>query len=1064
MWGLEQFSKTAFDSFGNRLCGGGFPGGMALPVVLPSGGFGFQARKCRIGGKDMEFRGTALILRSVVRAVLAVLIFSFCAQAGLDDQSAALLVSNRNPETNIHISLRVDKPFARAGEAITITAETDRDCRLRILYLDHSGRVSVIWPSGEPELNGRVQAFRRIAVPEPGSGFKFVLDGRDPIERFVAYATTEKDAILTERDFKPASAKGLREFIGGYRELRNVFVRRTAELPRHVRWGTAQLTVQVGPAGSGAPPATVLDEPFDLTGPPTRRIVLYKDEYGRPVSLGTMATKKIIDYPDRQVITLEEPRRFAGNFFGRDSQVLPADDLNRILLRCGHIDTQARMPSVPKSLEIRPTPGKQLFIVQFPGPIKQEWLERLKTDCGRGVRLLSYIPNNAYLIWTDERSRFALKGMTTGSELLQWTGPFHPAYKIDPVLVEAAERDTFSDWSYGRDFLGEEHDSAGFLSKRFRQIEKELSSEYSGRTVQRVSIQLVDHPGVYESLRMVQSKAVSILDGPWTVGPCRNIAVEVEKKALAGIAALQDVVSIENYPESEFFGERQAMIAAGFLMPSGDRPSGPGYLRWLARTNIGKEFDFVIDVMDSGFDRGHISGAEVHEDFFDDTGKSRLKYAQTVKDGQVITSPASALADGLGHGTHVAGILVGLNNRGLKPVKDSEGYQYGLGLAPYALIGASKVILGNRGVADALKLLVPAAYGNGARISNNSWGAMKPTSSYGTYSKFFDIAIRDAQPAIPGNQEYVVVFSAGNSGPKKKSIGDFGSTAKNTLVVGNSESWFYPRQFKDSDDVRDIAQDSSRGPTQDGRFKPDLVAPGTQIVAAASGVPDMEFKKYYFPRGQKRYLSLRGTSMAAPAVTGAAALIRRSFETRRIPAPSPAMTKALLMNSTTYMTGNGANDDLPSNNQGMGRLNLGMALDGTPRLLVDQTKVFDNTGATFVVQGRIADPGKPFRVTLAWTDAPGAAFSAPWVNNLDLEVKVNGQLYRGNNFKKDKSQRGGKPDTRNNVESVWLPAGTTGDFVVTVRAGNIAGDGIPHQGDVTDQDFALVVYNATQNR
>jgi hypothetical protein len=42
---------------------------------------------------------------------------------------------------------------------------------------------------------------------------------------------------------------------------------------------------------------------------------------------------------------------------------------------------------------------------------------------------------------------------------------------------------------------------------------------------------------------------------------------------------------------------------------------------------------------------------------------------------------------------------------------------------------------------------------------------------------------------------------------------------------------------------------------------------------------------------------------------------------------------------------------------------------------------------------------------------------------------------------------------------VWLPAGTAGSFAVRVRATNIAGDGVPGNGDSTDQDFALVVYN-----
>ena len=78
---------------------------------------------------------------------------------------------------------------------------------------------------------------------------------------------------------------------------------------------------------------------------------------------------------------------------------------------------------------------------------------------------------------------------------------------------------------------------------------------------------------------------------------------------------------------------------------------------------------------------------------------------------------------------------------------------------------------------------------------------------------------------------------------------------------------------------------------------------------------------------------------------------------------------------------------------------------------------------------------------------------------MDIDGGGGPVLYRGNNFSVEVSQTGGTADLANNVESVWLPAGTTGSFTVTVRASNIAGDGVPNIGDNFDQDFALVVYN-----
>jgi hypothetical protein len=53
-------------------------------------------------------------------------------------------------------------------------------------------------------------------------------------------------------------------------------------------------------------------------------------------------------------------------------------------------------------------------------------------------------------------------------------------------------------------------------------------------------------------------------------------------------------------------------------------------------------------------------------------------------------------------------------------------------------------------------------------------------------------------------------------------------------------------------------------------------------------------------------------------------------------------------------------------------------------------------------------------------------------------------------------------DARNNVESVFLPAGVSGAFTVKATATNIAGDGVPGNGFPLDQDFALVVNNGSE--
>jgi hypothetical protein len=175
------------------------------------------------------------------------------------------------------------------------------------------------------------------------------------------------------------------------------------------------------------------------------------------------------------------------------------------------------------------------------------------------------------------------------------------------------------------------------------------------------------------------------------------------------------------------------------------------------------------------------------------------------------------------------------------------------------------------------------------------------------------------------------------------------------------------------------------------------------------------------------------------------------------------MTKAYLMNSARYMTGLSANDTLPSNNQGVGELNLGTGFDGTPRVLRDQVPAdfFTTSGQTRTFTGVIGDTNKPYRVSLAWTDAPGSTAGNAYNNNLDLTVTVGGATYKGNVFNGAFSVTGGSADLKNNAESVFLPAGVSGNFVVKVTGTGINSIGVPNSTNGLLQDFALVIYNGS---
>ena len=179
-----------------------------------------------------------------------------------------------------------------------------------------------------------------------------------------------------------------------------------------------------------------------------------------------------------------------------------------------------------------------------------------------------------------------------------------------------------------------------------------------------------------------------------------------------------------------------------------------------------------------------------------------------------------------------------------------------------------------------------------------------------------------------------------------------------------------------------------------------------------------------------------------------------------LPTPSAALLKAYVIHSARHLTGAGAGEDLPGGNQGFGLADMDLGFDtSVSRFFHDQATVFGASAQSATFRGVIVDPSRPVRVALVWTDAPGATFGAAFVNDLNLVVTIDGTTYRGNNFMLGESQPGGSPDTRNNAEAVFLSPGHAGPTTITVQATTIAGDGVPGNADVTDQDFALVAYN-----
>jgi hypothetical protein len=730
------------------------------------------------------------------------------------------------------------------------------------------------------------------------------------------------------------------------------------------------------------------------------------------------AIRSVIDYGSFKLVVVDGEAA-GGQAALQAMQANWSDDQNLIAFNGYVMDTSADQPldrELPADLthsrmaEARSrggSPTKGLYIVQFVGPIKDAWLNNLKST---GADVVSYVSNNAYVVRCDARSAALVSRMKDQDPNVQWVGDYQPAFKMAPEMAAARAKGDSS-----------------FVQ---------------------VTVQVLGGPDGDEVADNLRNNSRQFINETRVMN-YRNITVIIPASQLTALANNDGVFAIEPFTQRRRLDEAQGQIVAGNL--SGNSPTGPGYLDWLASKgfNSSQFGSFSVNVADDAFT---LTG---HPDL--PNGRIAFQNNPTAQGG----------AQG-GHGFLNAHIVGGFNNGTGSALEDALGFNYGLGIAPWARVGVT-AIFGNSASSPAV--WENTAYGQGARISSNSWGFIN-LFRYDTNAQQVDRVVRDAQSGVTGNQQMIVIFAAGNDGSGSNTVSSPG-TAKNIISVGAGEN---VRQTGNdgcgipnagADSANDIINFSSRGPVNsaggDGRIKPDIVAPGTHIEA---GIPQSNYDgssvcNQFFPPGQTLYGWSSGTSHSTPAVAGGAALLYQFFLNSGLSAPSPAMAKAYLMNSAAYMSGVGAGGTLPSNSQGMGRMDLGRAFDTTPRMVADQTTTLGATGQTFQVTGSVATTSQPFRVTLAYSDAPGPTTGSPVVNNLNLVVTINGQTFLGNVFSGANSTTGGAADPRNNAESVFLPAGTSGNFTVTVSAANIAGDGVPGNADTTDQDFALVIYNGT---
>ena len=446
----------------------------------------------------------------------------------------------------------------------------------------------------------------------------------------------------------------------------------------------------------------------------------------------------------------------------------------------------------------------------------------------------------------------------------------------------------------------------------------------------------------------------------------------------------------------------------------------------------------------------------IHPDFY-----GRIAHVESFHGaGEVNECADDGPNDYNGHGTHVAGSVLGSG-------ATSEPGSNHAGMAPEAhLYMQSLQCIDSSGgglydPSDLQNDFFQPAYDFGARVHTNSWGYCCIGENY------YDNEAYKIDQSAYSMDDMVILYAMGNDGRDTNANGeiDLGrmnrqATAKNIISVGASENfrpgfggvwgsnYAHPiNSDNTNDNPEGMAPFSNRGPTNDGRTKPDISAPGTFIISTASADAIIECGSGSPWAGGTDYCVNQGTSMATPITAGSTALILEhlndlSYTDQYTSSndPASAMVKAILiagahdMNGqyTTFCTScgsgdgkNGAQEQAPNNHEGWGRLDVQGAVNSS---YLDGIEI--TTGERHSIKLTVPVGLPELRVVLSWNDHDSnSPFNAKQlVNDLDIILKdPSGDTVPYTN------------DDINNLVGVTVESPAGGDWEVLIE-----GENVPH--------------------
>jgi len=681
------------------------------------------------------------------------------------------------------------------------------------------------------------------------------------------------------------------------------------------------------------------------------------------------------------------------------------------------------------------------FIVQFSGPVEQAWREALTAS---GLEVLEYIPDFAFKVRGPAVAAKSVSQLSFVTSVL----PFRPEFKFRAGLVTDSQ-------------------------PRLYRVRLERGSDLP------------------MSLTALQATGVEMLGQEGDI-----LWVAASGALLNSIAQIADVASIDEFTLNQ-------ITAASSGAARNDVGAGSIIGAATANTRGYDGSTQIVAVADTGLGGG--TSATAHRDIPSSRIVSIFNWVGTAGGCFSTITNDGAIDVDSGHGTHTTGsVLSGGAPNGI-----------GRGSAPAARlvfqatenwVKVSNICKSLYGYTDGyyltglpsdLNTLYQQAYDAGARVHSNSWGSAQA----GKYT----LESVQTDTFMWNHKDMLITFSAGNEGTDANSDGVIDNdsmgapaTAKNVLTVGASENqrpdnfpcdtsltytqcaaqggvnsiftWGaawpsdYPANpiFGDSsaNNSGQMAAFSSRGPTDDGRIKPDVVAPGSWILSTYSNLYQQgydaspnpqnnawQYDGYGFPY-DAYYKYLSGTSMSNPITAGGAAVIKDYYQKVYGINASAALVKATLINTAVDMldeNNDGVNDNdypIPNSHEGWGRINLDAATNGSVQYV-------ENAGLTTngTVSYTVTPTGGPLKVTVVWSDYPSTeTATVNLVNDLDLTVS-GAATFLGNVFSGGWSVSGGTADRRNNVENVYVQ-NPSGSYTITVKGYNVPSG---------PQPFALVV-------